>query len=152
MSRSNRPYDQMIKYATALRLGTAETEAILRRFTKQNVQHPTYKAFAELGKAIVWPAVGRFPIFARDARPARVDPAGHNQIGLAERKVVTVALAAATDALQRSIIGGGTGVGLRAGRTRPAQTEAHTYANRRRSLSAIHSETSHPGRLGSGGT
>jgi TnpA family transposase len=42
----------MIKYATALRLGTAETEAILRRFTRQNVQHPTYKAFAELGKAI----------------------------------------------------------------------------------------------------
>ena len=27
-------------------------EAILRRFTKKNVQHPTYKAFAELGKAI----------------------------------------------------------------------------------------------------
>lgn len=45
-------YDQMIKYATALRLGTAETEAILRRFTKKNVQHPTYKAFAELGKAV----------------------------------------------------------------------------------------------------
>src|ERR1700726_1874427 len=45
-------YDQMIKYTTALRLGTAETEAILRRFTKQNLQHPTYKAFAELGKAI----------------------------------------------------------------------------------------------------
>lgn len=45
-------YDQMIKFTTALRLGTAETEAILRRFTKHNVQHPTYKAFAELGKAI----------------------------------------------------------------------------------------------------
>src|ERR1700693_5071203 len=42
----------MIKYTTALRLGTAETEAILRRFTRSNVQHPTYKAFAELGKAI----------------------------------------------------------------------------------------------------
>ena len=42
----------MIKYATALRLRTAETEAILRRFTKNNVQHPTYKALAELGKAI----------------------------------------------------------------------------------------------------
>jgi TnpA family transposase len=42
----------MIKYTTALRLGTAETEAILRRFTKKNVQHPTYKALAELGKAI----------------------------------------------------------------------------------------------------
>jgi TnpA family transposase len=45
-------YDQIIMYTTALRLGTAETEAILRRFTKHNVQHPTYKAFAELGKAI----------------------------------------------------------------------------------------------------
>ena len=45
-------YDQMIKYTTALRLGTAETEAILRRFTRNNVQHPTYRAFAELGKAI----------------------------------------------------------------------------------------------------
>ncbi len=45
-------YDQMIKYTTALRLGTAETEAILRRFTRSNVQHPTYKAFAELGKVV----------------------------------------------------------------------------------------------------
>ncbi len=42
----------MVQYATALRLGTAETEAILRRFTRNNVQHPTYKALAELGKAI----------------------------------------------------------------------------------------------------
>ena len=46
------PADQMVKYTTALRLGTAETEAILRRFTRNNVQHPTYKGFAELGKAI----------------------------------------------------------------------------------------------------
>src|SRR3984957_3096804 len=35
-----------------LRLGTADAESILRRFTKKNVQHPTYKALAELGKAI----------------------------------------------------------------------------------------------------
>jgi TnpA family transposase len=47
-----RQYDEMVKYATALRLGTAETEAILRRFTRANVQHPTYKALAELGKAV----------------------------------------------------------------------------------------------------
>ena len=45
-------YDQMVKYATALRLGTAETEAILKRFTRNNLKHPTYLAFAELGKAI----------------------------------------------------------------------------------------------------
>ena len=45
-------YDQMIKYTAALRLGTSDTESILRRFTRNNVQHPTYKALAELGKAI----------------------------------------------------------------------------------------------------
>ncbi|HDR7001348.1 TPA: Tn3 family transposase [Bacillus cereus] len=44
-------YDQMIKYATALRLGTAETEAVLKRFTR-NSGHPTYRALAELGKAL----------------------------------------------------------------------------------------------------
>ena len=31
---------------------TADPEAILRRFTRSNVQHPTYKALAELGKAV----------------------------------------------------------------------------------------------------
>jgi TnpA family transposase len=38
-------YDQTIKYATAIRLDTAETEAILRRFTRENLKHPTYQAF-----------------------------------------------------------------------------------------------------------
>jgi TnpA family transposase len=41
-----------IKDATALRLGTADAESILRRFTRNNVQHPTYRALAELGKAM----------------------------------------------------------------------------------------------------
>ncbi len=44
-------YDQMVKYATALRIGTAQTEDILRRFTRNNVQHPTYRALAEMGRA-----------------------------------------------------------------------------------------------------
>lgn len=44
-------YDQMIKYATALRLGTAEAEAILSRFSR-NPKHPTYLALAELGKVL----------------------------------------------------------------------------------------------------
>jgi TnpA family transposase len=43
-------YDPMIKYATAIRLGTASTEAILRRFTK-DVTHPAYAAMLELGRA-----------------------------------------------------------------------------------------------------
>jgi TnpA family transposase len=45
-------YDEMVKYTTALRLGTADAEAILRRFTRGNPQHPTYRALAELGKAV----------------------------------------------------------------------------------------------------
>jgi TnpA family transposase len=44
-------YDQMIKYATAIRVGTASTEAILRRFMKANAAHPTYQAMIELGRA-----------------------------------------------------------------------------------------------------
>jgi hypothetical protein len=34
-----------------LRLGNAETEAILHRFNRNNVQHPTYTALSELGRA-----------------------------------------------------------------------------------------------------
>ena len=45
-------YDQMVKYATALRLGTAETEAILKRFSKNPFKHPTYLALMELGRVI----------------------------------------------------------------------------------------------------
>jgi TnpA family transposase len=47
-----REYDEMVKYATALRLRTADTEAILQRFTRNNHQHPTYKGFSELGRVI----------------------------------------------------------------------------------------------------
>jgi TnpA family transposase len=42
----------MVKYATAVRLGTAETKPIPTRFTRNKVQNPTYKAFAERGKAV----------------------------------------------------------------------------------------------------
>lgn len=45
-------YDQMVKFATALRLGTAETEAILKRFSKNPIIHPTYLALMELGRVI----------------------------------------------------------------------------------------------------
>lgn len=38
-----------------------ETEAILRRFTRNNVEHPTYKALAELGKSIKTIFLCRYP-------------------------------------------------------------------------------------------
>ncbi len=45
-------YDQMIKFTTAIKMGTADTESILRRFTRDNLKHPTYQALLELGKAV----------------------------------------------------------------------------------------------------
>lgn len=47
-----RQYDEMVKYAAAMQTGTADPEAILRRFARTDVMHPTYKALAELGRAI----------------------------------------------------------------------------------------------------
>ena len=46
-------YDEMVKFAVALKLGSADPEDILRRFTKENTpKHPTYHALSELGRAI----------------------------------------------------------------------------------------------------
>ncbi len=47
-----RQYDEMVKYAAAMQQGTADPEAILRRFARADVMHPTYKALAELGRGI----------------------------------------------------------------------------------------------------
>ena len=44
-------YDEMVKAAVAVKLGTATAEAILKRYNSYNVTHPTYKALAEVGKA-----------------------------------------------------------------------------------------------------
>lgn len=44
-------YDEVIKLAVALLKRTAEPEAILRRFTRNQTRHPAYAALIELGKA-----------------------------------------------------------------------------------------------------
>jgi hypothetical protein len=65
---------------------------------------------------MVWQAVGRSPLLATEARPADVDVGGGNEIGIEERKVAAVAVAAMTDALQRGLVGGARyGAGLRGG-------------------------------------
>jgi len=79
----------------------------------------------------VWPALGRFPLVASQARPADVVPGAGNQVGLPERKVVTVAVATAVDALKRASIGSGNGVGLRAG---TFQTSIDTNGNQTTTL------------------
>ncbi len=53
-------YDQMIKYATALRLRTVEAEQLLCRFSRPGPQHPTYAALVELGRAVKSTFVARY--------------------------------------------------------------------------------------------
>jgi TnpA family transposase len=56
---SNRPinwqliaqwYDELIKYATALKLGTAEAQQLLQRFMRGGPKHPAHQALEELGR------------------------------------------------------------------------------------------------------
>ena len=44
-------YDEMVKYATAIRTRSAQTAAILRRFQSANAMHPAYQAMLETGRA-----------------------------------------------------------------------------------------------------
>ena len=45
-------YDMLVKYTSALKTGTADADALLRRFTRSNLQHPTYQALHELDRVI----------------------------------------------------------------------------------------------------
>jgi TnpA family transposase len=58
-------------YATALCLGTAQTEAILRRFARSNVQHSSYKALPELGRAVKTVSLCRYLNFEALRREIR---------------------------------------------------------------------------------
>lgn len=58
-------YDEMVKYAIALRLGTTDAESILRRFTRGSGQHPDYQA--------LWPPTERHPRLAVRGVESRVE-------------------------------------------------------------------------------
>ena len=44
-------YDDAVKYATSIKNKAASTAAILRRFHRTNLMHPTYQAMQEIGRA-----------------------------------------------------------------------------------------------------
>jgi TnpA family transposase len=43
-------YDEAIKHMVALKIGTMEPDVFVKRFSKDNYQHPVYKAIIEIGK------------------------------------------------------------------------------------------------------
>ena len=45
-------YDDMLKYMIALKLGMIEPDVLVKRFGRKNYEHPLYKAFTEVGKAV----------------------------------------------------------------------------------------------------
>ncbi|WP_150466057.1 Tn3 family transposase [Francisella sp. SYW-2] len=45
-------YSEMVKYTIAMKENYADPEAILRRFNRNNLKHPTYLALSQLGKVI----------------------------------------------------------------------------------------------------
>jgi pimeloyl-ACP methyl ester carboxylesterase len=63
---------------------------------------------------VVFPAVGRFPVAAHDARPAGPDRSGDHS-SKTDRKVAAVVAATFTDSLRRAYLTGEDGSGLRGG-------------------------------------
>ncbi len=43
-------YDEAIKHIVALKIGTMEPDVFVKRFSKDNYQHPVYRAIIEIGK------------------------------------------------------------------------------------------------------
>ena len=85
-------YDEMVRYGTALIERTADPETIMRRFTRSNVQHPTYRALAELGKAMKTVFLCRY---LRDERLRREIHEGLNVVETWNRPTASSSSAAA---------------------------------------------------------
>lgn len=44
-------YDEAVKHMVALKIGTVDPDVLVKRFSKDNYNHPVYKALTEIGKA-----------------------------------------------------------------------------------------------------
>jgi len=44
-------YDEAVKHVAALKTGTVDPDVLIKRFSKNNYEHPVYKALTEIGKA-----------------------------------------------------------------------------------------------------
>jgi pimeloyl-ACP methyl ester carboxylesterase len=78
---------------------------------------PFHPLFTPPSNFVPYHGVGRFPVTADDAVPARVDPNGINRADNQDRKIASVASSTVLDAVMRAdrMGGNGTGRGLRGG-------------------------------------
>lgn len=45
-------YDEVVKHVAALKTGTVEPDVLIKRFSKDNYDHPVYKSLTEIGDAV----------------------------------------------------------------------------------------------------
>ncbi|MEO8963235.1 MAG: Tn3 family transposase [Gammaproteobacteria bacterium] len=45
-------YNEVVRYVAALKTGTADADVLIKRFSKDNYNHPVYKALIEIGRVI----------------------------------------------------------------------------------------------------
>jgi len=45
-------YNEVIRHAVALKIGTVDPDVMIKHFSKDNYEHPVYKALTEIGKAV----------------------------------------------------------------------------------------------------
>ena len=45
-------YDEYVKHVSALKTGTVDPDVLIKKFSKENYNHPVYKTLIEIGNAV----------------------------------------------------------------------------------------------------